>query len=218
METSTMSVYVPKIKLLTQLYILTCGPCNISKENHFRQSLGKRCKNITGEKDPPYSRISVDPVGPIKVSYFLGSKLVKKIHFLAIMDLFTGGVEAIVIDNLSPPCINLALLQLQAMKNITIKTVYSDNFSSFQYLKKNPPANMRVMGIKDDIIEKIEFLPNLSYNKSSNLVERRIGDIKRYLGQLHTNIENKSLPILTCQQFQAVLHIICGMINNIPIQ
>ena len=78
LESSNMSVYVPKIKMLVQLYILTCGPCNVSKESYFRQTLGKRYKNIEGEKDPPYSRISVDPVGPMKISYFLGSKNCKK--------------------------------------------------------------------------------------------------------------------------------------------
>ena len=222
---SGFGVHFPKSRLIVATFLAGCGPCNLKDERTLEYAMGHRSKNVEGQADNfPFSFVAIDNIGPFRVAQGIGSRLTSKVWALVIMDLFSSEVQVFGMDNLSSATIGMSLCRLQALKGTRIKKVYCDNFASFGQaaigalnLEEFNVALRESLTSQGLVMEPLEMAPNLSFAKHRSLSERRIRDVKGYLKQVRGSVESKVLPLLTVNQLQLVMDIICGTLNHVPI-
>ena len=209
---SRLGVFIPKIRALTTEYSLSCGICNLTYKRTYFAEAGTRVQNLSEES--PFYRASADVLGPIELAPYLHSRKKIKAYVLAICCVFTGEIQFETIDSMTCESILMGIKLIIHRRDVLIRFIHTDNFSSFNSLAKMKIKINRVDGQGES--QTLTFKPNISYTKERNVIERFIQCSKYYLRQATNRVFSTVKGPLTYFQNNLLYAQIGAILNSIP--
>ena len=209
---SNMGAFITNIRALVTSYSLSCGVCNITYKRLYLTESGTRIQNMTEEGS--FVSCSLDILGPINLVPYLNARKKIKSYVLALCCLFTGELQFECIDSMTNESIIMGLKLLMNRRDVVLRYVYTDYFSSFQSLAKIKFQLHRLDGMGPENV--LEFRPNKPYTKCRNVIERYVQGAKFYLRQATKAISDTNKGSLTYFQTNLLYSQIGSVLNSIP--
>ena len=209
---SNMGALISNVRALVTSYSLSCGICNIVYKRLYLTESGSRIQNMKEEGSFVHS--SLDILGPLEVVPYINARKKVKSYVIAVCCLFSGELQFECIDSMTNEAIIMGLKLLMNRRDIVIRYVYTDHFSSFQSLAKIKFHLNRLDGMGPENV--LEFKPNKAYTKCRNVIERYIQGAKFYLRQATKNVYSSNQGPLTYFQTNLLYSQIGAILNAIP--
>ena len=156
----------------------TCATCNSYRDWSYSTDLGSKYTRIKNQVGP-FKEVSIDPLGPVLVKVFPGSRKHVKCYPLIVKCLNSPAVQIILMESMETKRVVLVLLRLEARYG-DIKLIARDSGTDLLENNLNPkidsPDRTRLFGLIQDYTAPVD-------SQYRNYCERSVGLIKKYLHQ-----------------------------------
>ena len=210
LERGPYGVLIPGAKGYLQEISIHCGGCNQQRTIYYTPQLGTAYTMLGGKK--VFEHVSLDPLGPLLVKPWVGSRQVIKKYPIIIKDVNFGGVFITLAEDLTTAQMLLSLLRLEQQYG-KIHMISRDGGSDLLEGNLNPKIlnkeHARLLGSVTDVAH----LPDSQHR---NYVERTVQVVKRFMRQVVGKAKGESLPTLLFSEWLYVLEKCARTVNEVP--
>ena len=176
-------------------FVRSCGVCSLVRPFSVACKMGKSLLR-DAEMKHGFSHISVDPLGPVKLSW---GRSVREGYPLLIQCLTTKSLYIGLMKENNTKSIYNEILKCSMRFSGVVQQVYSDKGSNLQ--QKNLFGNSG----------RIKVLQNISHTQLRNVSESSTFIVKKLMEQLLSNSK-----VVDVFEFQFILEVICYEFNTTP--
>jgi hypothetical protein len=187
----------------------TCSTCNSYRNWSYEADLGKKYTRLTNQMGP-FREISIDPLGPVVVKAFPGSRKHVKCYPLMIKCINSAAVQLILMESMETKQVVLSLLRLETRYG-DIQAISRDSGTNLLEGNLNPKTEdeNRLFNIIKDYTAPVDA-------QFRNYSERSTGLIKKYLKQACGIEKNDTIPVMLRSEIEFLLDMAASMVNRIP--
>ena len=201
--TSTFAAFTPSINRYVRTHQSTCPLCLRSQEKKYALRLGKHYAGLKSSSNL-FEEVFVDPVFPVKVTMYEGSKRPRVVQTLLVVCKNTLVTAILPMDRKRRSDVVNALARLEARTGTKVRRVYGDA--------------AQIFNIEDGFIaDGIEIVQLRKYGQSGNLAERKMAEVRLIIDRALSKTPSESIrKTFTWIQLLCFLSLIENLVNQIP--